>query len=65
MNTQHKLSNQAVGSIMLALQNAILEQNDITQTLKDFVLIDSADGLIVENPPCVKFEETEEEIPIA
>lgn len=65
MNTQHKLSNQAVGSIMLALQNAILEQNDITQTLKDFILIDSVDGLIVENPPSVKFEDKEEETPIA
>lgn len=65
MNTTHKLSNQAVGSIMLALQNAILEQNDITQTLKDFVLVDSADGLLVENPPSVKFNDSEEDTPVA
>ncbi len=47
----HKLSNQAVGSIMMALQKAILEQEDITETLKSFSLQESADGLIVENPP--------------
>jgi 5,10-methylene-tetrahydrofolate dehydrogenase/methenyl tetrahydrofolate cyclohydrolase len=47
----HKLSNQAVGSIMMALQKAILDQEDITEMLKSFNLQESVDGLIVENPP--------------
>jgi hypothetical protein len=46
-----KLSNQAVGAIMMALQKGILEQTDITGVLKDFDMSNSADGLIVENPP--------------
>ncbi len=54
----HKLSNQAVGSIMMALQKAILDQEDITDMLKSFNLQESADGLIVENPP--KFQIAEQ-----
>jgi len=31
-----KLSNQALGAIMLALQKSLMEQSDITETLKGF-----------------------------
>lgn len=52
-----KLSNQAVGAIMLALQKGILEQTDITGVLKDFEILNSADGLIVNNPPTISLQE--------
>jgi hypothetical protein len=53
----YKLSNQAVGAIMLALQKGILEQTDITGVLKDFEILNSVDGLIVNNPPTVSLQE--------
>ena len=31
-----KLSNQAMGAIMMALQKSLLEQSDITPVLKEF-----------------------------
>jgi len=52
-----KLSNQAIGAIMMALQKGILQQVDITETLQEFILVDGANGLIVENPPVVSFED--------
>ena len=47
-----KLSNQAMGAIMLALQKSLLEQSDIVPILKDFTF-EAADNqeLIVCNPP--------------
>ena len=38
-----KLSNQAIGAIMLSLQKGIMEQLDITGLLQDFELIESDD----------------------
>ena len=32
-----KLSNQAMGAIMMALQKSLLEQSDITPTLQGFI----------------------------
>jgi len=54
-----KLSDQALGAVMLALQKSLMEQSDITATLKNFDFI--VDGptqseLIVINPPTVKFD---------
>ena len=52
-----KLSNQALGAIMMALQKSIMEQSDITETLKgfDFLITGSSqDQLIVSNPPLVE-----------
>jgi hypothetical protein len=49
-----RLSDQALGAIMLALQKGIMEQTDITNMLKEFELIQTVDGLIVENPPLVE-----------
>tara|TARA_R110002020_G_scaffold185793_2_gene383646 strand:- start:348 stop:578 length:231 start_codon:yes stop_codon:yes gene_type:complete len=50
----HKLSNQALGAIMLALQESLLNQLDIVPILKGFELVEGADGLIVKNPPTVR-----------
>ena len=56
----HILSTQAVGAIMMALQKGILEQSDITGMLKDFKLVESVDGLLVENPPTFHLENEQE-----
>jgi hypothetical protein len=48
-----KLSNQAVGAVMMALQKGILEQTDVSGLLKDFDIVESVDGLVVMNPPTV------------
>ena len=50
-----QLSNQALGAIMLALQESLLEQTDIVPVLKGFTLQESGDGLIITNPPTVRF----------
>ena len=57
----YKLSNQAIGSLMMALQKGLLEQIDITDILKAFELSDTEDGLIVENPPIFHLSENEED----
>ena len=57
-----KLSHQAMGAVMLALQNSILEQTDIIPVLEnfDFDVTDNND-LVVKNPPQAKtLEEVEE-----
>ena len=55
-----KLSNQAVGAIMMALQKSLMEQTDIVPTLQSmsFVIMDDGE-LLVENPPLVKSPKTE------
>jgi hypothetical protein len=51
----YKLSDQAVGALMMALQKSLLEQTDIVPVLKDFeIQVDDADQLVVMNPPLVK-----------
>ncbi len=52
-----KFSNQAVGAIMLALQKGIMEQIDITNLLKEFKIVNSADGLVIDNPPVLQLNE--------
>ena len=50
-----KLSDQAMGAIMMALQKSLLEQTDIVPVLKEFELELMDDGtLLVKNPPIVK-----------
>jgi hypothetical protein len=49
-----KLSDQALGAIMMALQKSLLEESDIVPVLKgmDFIAEDaSPDELVVLNPP--------------
>ena len=52
-----KLSTQAVGALMMALQQSLLEQSDIVPVLEIFKLKLSEDGLVVLNPPVVRFNE--------
>ena len=53
----HKLSNQAVGAIMMALQKSLLEQSDIVPVLQGFqIQVDDSGELVVMNPPAVKAE---------
>ncbi len=54
-----KLSDQALGAIMLALQKSLLEQTDITPVLKEFDFVTQGPNqaeLIVTNPPTVQFD---------
>ena len=50
-----KLSDQALGAIMMALQKSLMEQSDITSVLKsmEFDLMDNGE-LLIKNPPIVK-----------
>ena len=63
-NNSFKLSDQALGAIMMALQKSLLEQTDIIPVLKDFELVPT-DGqeeeLLITNPPVVKFDVENEE----
>jgi len=57
-----KLSDQALGAIMMALQKSLMEQSDIVPVLKAFELTptDGAEEeLLVTNPPTVKFDNTD------
>ena len=54
-----KLSDQALGAVMMALQKSLLEESDIVPTLKGFNFVvtgDSQDQLAVTNPPLVKVD---------
>ena len=57
------LSDQALGAIMMALQKSLMEQSDIVPVLKGFRFKLSDQGLVVMNPPLVKFglEEVQEQ----
>jgi len=55
------MADQAVGAVMMALQRSLLEQSDIVPVLKDFKFRLSEDGLMVMNPPLVKFDDETEE----
>tara|TARA_R110000744_G_scaffold2679_9_gene10753 strand:- start:3113 stop:3304 length:192 start_codon:yes stop_codon:yes gene_type:complete len=52
-----QLSNQAIGAVMIALQKSLMEQSDITPVLQGFVLVETNDGLVVENPPILEIDE--------
>ena len=56
-----KMSNQAVGAIMMALQKSLMEQSDIVPVLALFDFKNSEEGLVVVNPPLVKFDEAFED----
>ena len=49
-----KFSNQALGAVMMALQNSILNETDIVPVLKAFDLqVGDNEEIIVLNPPTV------------
>lgn len=49
------LSTQAMGAIMMALQESLLNELDIVPILKGFEFEKTEDGLVVKNPPTVRF----------
>ena len=55
-----KLSNQAMGAVMLALQKALLEQSDIVPVLQQFNFqLGENEELIVLNPPTFSIDNEE------
>lgn len=53
-----ELSDQALGAVMLALQNSLLNQTDIVPVLKGFQFVqDPEQGLLVMNPPILRANE--------
>lgn len=53
-----KLSNEAMGAVMMALQNSLLEQTDIVPVLRGFQFkVGEDEELFVMNPPLVKFKD--------
>ena len=56
-----KLSNQAIGALMMTLQKSLMEQSDIVPVLKEMTLqIDPDDThqstLVITNPPVISLE---------
>ena len=57
-----KLSKQAMGSLMMALQKSLLEQSDIVPVLEELEW-ESIDGnLFVKNPPAFSVNQVEHEV---
>ena len=56
-----QLSDQALGALMLALQNSLMNQTDIVPVLKEFNFTATDNGLVVENPPVVDMSDNDEE----
>jgi len=57
-----KLTNQALGALMMALQKSLMEQSDIVPLLQDMNFqMDPADQsqstLVVTNPPVVSLDD--------
>jgi len=52
-----KLTDQALGSIMMVLQKCLMEQTDIVPLLKELEFVDTSDGLSVTNPPTLHIDE--------
>lgn len=59
MNKTYRLSNQAKGAFMLALQKCILDQVDMIKILDSWEWEFVEDELFVKNPPVVDFGEGE------
>ena len=55
-----KLSDEALGAVMMALQKSLLEQSDIVPVLKGFDFkVNEESELYVMNPPIVKLNDEE------
>lgn len=57
-----QLSDQALGAVMMALQKSLMEQSDIVPVLKGFKFQSSDTGLVVMNPPIVRFNDDFERV---
>jgi hypothetical protein len=51
-----KLSNQAVGALLVTLQKCLAEQTDITELLSEWELEVKDDEVVVLNPPSFKVD---------
>jgi hypothetical protein len=56
-----RLSNQAVGALMMALQRSLMEQSDIVPVLQEMNFEVSPEDssqseLVVTNPPTINFD---------
>ena len=56
-----KLSNQAVGALLMSLQKCLLEEPDIVPLLESWELKVENDEVVVINPPTFTVQETENE----
>ena len=56
-----KLSDQALGAVMMALQKSLLEQSDIVPVLQEFDFVLEGDELLVTNPPRFHVEQEQSE----
>tara|TARA_R110000851_G_scaffold332429_1_gene508655 strand:+ start:352 stop:531 length:180 start_codon:yes stop_codon:yes gene_type:complete len=58
----YKLSDEALGAVMLALQKSLMDQSDIVPVLKEFQFkVGEEKELFVMNPPILKFGNEEDE----
>ena len=57
-----KLSDEALGALMMCLQKSLMEQSDIVPTLKNLDFTEVNEELFVTNPPVFKVnvDETED-----
>ena len=55
-----KLANQALGAVMMALQESLLNEMDIVPILRGFELVNTEEGLVVTNPPTVRISNEKE-----
>jgi hypothetical protein len=52
-----KISDQALGAVMMALQKSLLEQTDIVPVLREFDFqVNKNEEIVVTNPPIFKFD---------
>lgn len=57
-----KLSDEALGAVMMALQKSLMEQSDIVPVLKGFDFkVNEEKELYVMNPPILKLGKDEDE----
>jgi hypothetical protein len=57
-----KLSDEALGAVMLALQRSLMDQSDIVPILKGFNFrVNEKEELFVMNPPILKLDHPEED----
>lgn len=56
-----QLTNQALGAVMIALQKSLMEQSDIVPVLQGFIFAETEEGLVVENPPILEFNQDQDD----
>ena len=51
-----KLSNQAMGALMMTLQKCLMEETDIIELLQEMDLQVDGDEVVILNPPVISLE---------